>query len=83
MSMLGRRLQILIDDERYERLAVAARHRGVSVATIVREAIDREIESRSMPREAAARALLSAPPMEVGDVESLLEELDELRGRRA
>ncbi len=38
--MLSRRLQILLDDERYERLARRAEERGTSIATLVREAID-------------------------------------------
>ncbi len=83
MSMLDRRLQVLIDNERYERLAAAARRRGVSVAAVVREAIDRELESPAMLRAQAARSFLAAEPMEVGPVEDLLEELDELRTRRA
>ncbi len=33
--MHGRRLQILLDDERYERVAGIARERRVSVATVI------------------------------------------------
>jgi hypothetical protein len=83
MSMLGRRLQVLIDESRYQRLEAAAHRRGVSVATIVREAIDRDLGAPALGRRAAGRRFLDAPPMEVGSVEALLEELDELRGRRA
>ena len=40
MSVLERRLQILLDGARYERLAREAEATGHSVAAIVREAID-------------------------------------------
>lgn len=80
MCMLTHRLQILLDDERYERVQALARQRGTSVATVIREAIDRGLPAAQRRRSAAARRILAAEPMEVGD---LLTELDELRGRRA
>jgi hypothetical protein len=83
MSMLNRRLQVLLDEPRYRRLEAAARRRRVSVATVVREAIDRDLEVPAMGRSAAGRRFLDAPPMPVGSVEALLEELDALRSRRS
>lgn len=84
MSMsLDHRLQILIDDERHRRISTAARERGVSVATIVREAIDRGLRGADMQREAAARRVLSAPDIEVPEPRELHDELDALRGRRS
>ncbi len=84
MSMsLDHRLQILIDDERHERISAAARERGVSVATVVREAIDRGLANGDLRREAAGRRLLDAPDMDVPDPEELRSELEALRGRRA
>ena len=84
MSMsLDHRLQILIDDERHERISAAARERGVSVATVVREAIDRGLANGDTRREAAGRRLLDAPDMTVPDPHELRSELDALRGRRA
>ena len=83
MSMLTRRLQVLLDDKRYRRLKSAARRRRVSVATVVRDAIDRDLGSPAMDRSAAGDRFLAAEPMEVGSVDDLLTELDELRGRRA
>jgi hypothetical protein len=83
MSMsLQHRLQILIDDERHSRLAAVARDRGVSVATVVREAIDRGVVSSAPRRQAAARRLLEAPDMAVPDVAELKAELSDLRARR-
>lgn len=64
MSMpLKRRLQIQLDEERYQRIAEVAYERGVSMATIVREAIDRGVSTPDSRRRAAARRLLDAPDM--------------------
>lgn len=83
MSMYSHRLQILIDDGRHARITRAAKERGVSVATVVREAIDRGMAGGDDRRRAAARNLLDAPDMAVpADPAALREELDELRGRR-
>jgi len=81
--MLSRRLQILLDDDRYERLARRADERGTSIATLVREAIDATWPAVDPRKVAAAEELLAAPPMPVPDVDELLAELDELRSRRA
>jgi hypothetical protein len=81
--MLTRRLQVLVDDRCYRRLEAAARRRGVSVATVVREAIDRDLGSPALDRSIVGRRFLAAPPMKVGSVDDLRAELDELRGRRA
>jgi len=83
MSMFEHRLQILLDGERHERISAAAQARGVSVATIVREAIDRGLPSAQHARRAAARELLAAPDMRVPDVAALRSELEALRSRRA
>jgi hypothetical protein len=84
MSMpLEHRLQILLDDERHQRIVEVASERGVSVATVVREAIDRGVSSPDARRRAAARRLLDAADMPVPDVAELRTELDALRGRRA
>ncbi len=80
MCMLTRRLQLLLDDERYERVHALARQRGTSVAAIIREAIDRGLPAAQRRRSAAARRILAAEPMDVADLRA---ELDDLRGRRA
>ncbi len=83
MSMpLEHRLQILIDDERHQRILAVARERGVSVATVVREAIDRGVSNPDAQRRAAGRRLLDAADMAVSDPEDLRAELEQLRGRR-
>jgi ABC-type thiamine transport system ATPase subunit len=79
---LDRRLQLLLDDERYRRVAGLAQQRGTSVAAVIREAIDRGLPSPERQRAAAARCILDAEPMPVPDVDALVQELDELRARR-
>lgn len=79
---LDRRLQLLLDDERYQRVAALAGQRGTSVASVIREAIDRGLPKSDQERLRAGRAVLDAAPMQVPDVPDLLVELDELRGRR-
>ena len=82
MCMLDRRFQILLDDERYERLEAAARARKVSVAAVIRDAIDRAFPPASPTKARAAERILSAPDMPVPEPAELREELEELRGRR-
>lgn len=84
MSMLNRRLQVLIDEERQRRLEAEAARRGVPVAVLVREALDAAYPIEADERRAAGRRILDAAPMPLPkDVDALRAELDELRGRRA
>ncbi len=55
---MERRLQVLLDAERYERLAAEADRTGRSVAAIVREAIDLRFPGGSGDPHAALDALL-------------------------
>ncbi len=80
---LDHRLQILLDADRHARLIAVARERGVSVATVVREAIDRGLPAPDTRRRAAAKRLLAAEPMDVPDPGALAAELADLRARRA
>ncbi len=80
---LDHRLQILLDADRHARLIAVAEERGVSVAAIVREAIDRGLPAPDTRRRAAASRLLAAEPMEVGNPDVLSAELADLRARRA
>lgn len=79
--MLDRRLQILLDEERYQRISSLAAARGVSVAAVVRDAIDRGLPSAPARRSAALDTVLAAVAMPVGAPDELRRELDELRGR--
>ena len=81
MSMLDRRLQILLDEERYQRISSLAKARGVSVATVVRDAIDRGLPVAPDRRSGAARRIFAAEPMAAPNPDDLRSELDALRGR--
>jgi hypothetical protein len=82
--MLERRLQILLDEERYRRVERLARERGASVAAVIREAIDRGLPQAPRVRSAAAERILQAPDMYVpADPGDLRLELDDIRARRA
>ena len=82
MHMLDRRFQILLDEERFGRLADQARARGVSVAALIREAIDLTYPPVSPRKARAAGRILSAADMPVPEPADLRSELEELRGRR-
>jgi len=82
--MFERRLQILLDGDRYRRVSALASRRGISVAAVIREAIDRGLPpGDDDARGNALAALLDAAPMPVpDDPRELRVELDELHDRR-
>lgn len=58
MSLMERRVQLLLDQERYDRVAAAASQENRSVSALIRDAIDvcyPEVDSRR--RQAAAKFL--------------------------
>jgi Zn-dependent peptidase ImmA (M78 family) len=79
---LERRLQVLIDEERHQRIVKVARERGVSMSAVVREALDRGLLDPQSRRRAAGERLLEAADMAVPEPPDLRAELEELRGRR-
>lgn len=66
---LTRRLQVLVDEERFARLRRESKRTGAPVGAIVREAIDARLPAVHEPDQlgAAAGRLLSAEPMPVED----------------
>jgi hypothetical protein len=80
--MLSERLQVLIDKERLSRLRSVASERGVSVAQVIRDAVDQAIPAHSPARQEAARVILEAEPMPVPSPADLRRELDSLRASR-
>jgi hypothetical protein len=82
MSMLDRRLQVLIDQDRWTRLEQESERRGVPIAVLVREAIDERYPGRTDQRRAALQAILDARPMPVPEPDELHGELEAIRGRR-
>ncbi len=81
--MLVRRLQVLIDEDRWARLGSEASRRGVAVAVLVREAIDERFPALAEERRAALQAVLDAEPMDVPEPAQLRQELDSIRSRRS
>ena len=83
MHMLNRRVQILLDKGRYDKVARLARRRGVPAAAVIREAIDQLADEQEWDvRRRAIEAILAAPPMDVPeDPGDLRRELDEARAR--
>ncbi len=83
MSLLTRRLQVLIDDERYERLRRASERTGAPIGAIVRDAIDSWVLPTRDPASVASAGdrLLAAAPMPVEDWGVMKGQmLDELYG---
>ncbi len=76
MSQLERRVQILLDEPRYRRVASEARRRRVSVAAVVRDAIDQMTSGADTRRDAVA-GILAAEPMAIpSDPADLRREVD-------
>jgi hypothetical protein len=81
MRTLERRVHLLLDERRYRRVAREATRRGVSVAAVIRDAIDRlPIDADS--RKEAVAAILAADPMPVpADPADLQRELEDAHDR--
>jgi hypothetical protein len=76
MHMLDHRVQILLDDERYQKVTREARRRGVSIAAVIRDALDR-LPAAGDARRAGIDAILAAESMPVpSDPAELRRELD-------
>ncbi|HEV8571816.1 MAG TPA: ribbon-helix-helix protein, CopG family [Actinomycetota bacterium] len=81
--MLDRRLQILLDEDRYRRLQAEAKRRRTSVAQVVREAIDKALPADLARKRAALKEILEAEPMPVPeDPRDLKREIEEAHERR-
>ncbi|MBW3577076.1 MAG: antitoxin [Actinobacteria bacterium] len=76
-----RRLQVLLEQEQWDRLEALARERGVTVAAVVREGIDLVVPLEREVREAAFRTVLQAAPMDVPEPDKLPSELEAIRAR--
>jgi hypothetical protein len=60
-KVMERRLQLLLDQERYDRLAQEAEATGRSVASLIREAIDVRFPSGAAERAEALSRFLDLP----------------------
>lgn len=75
--MYERRLQLLIDEPRYRRVAAEARRRKTSVAAVIRDAIDHSLAPDFERKRAALRAVLAAEPVSMPDPATLKREIAE------
>jgi len=73
--MLNRRLQVLIDDDRWERLQRRSAETGASVGELVRRAIDDGLPVSAEDAAAAGARFLAAAPMPVEDWEEMKREM--------
>ena len=73
---LTRRLQLLLDEERYARVAAIAAEQQRSVASVIRDAIDTATGASSADRSRAWSIIASAEPMDVPDPGGLRAEID-------
>jgi hypothetical protein len=64
MHMLDHRVQILLDDARYQKVAGEAKRRGVSIGAVIREAVDR-LPADAELRRTSIDAILAAEAMAV------------------
>jgi len=56
VSLLERRLHVLLDQHRYDLVEAEARRTGLSVAAVIREAIDLRLDSVRLETESDRRA---------------------------
>lgn len=83
MRILERRLHLLLDEPRYQKVSAEAQRRNVSVATVIRDAIDGLPQSEDRRRRAIARILEAAPMTVPDDPRDLRRELDAAHERRS
>ena len=79
---MSHRLQILLDEEQYDRLAQRAKAQGRSIGALIREAIDHMWTGTDIRKAALLDAILADGPMPVPEPADLALELDEIRGSR-
>jgi Ribbon-helix-helix protein, copG family len=83
MSRLNHRVHVLLDDERLKRLRERAEATGASVGSVIRAAVDRELEETEEDARAAAfESFLSASPLPVGTPDELDRELETMWDRK-
>jgi predicted DNA-binding protein len=67
MSLMDKRLQLLLDTERYRKVEAEASRSGRSVAAVIREAIDHRFADDTTARAEAGRRLLGSSTVARGD----------------
>lgn len=92
MAVMARRLQLLLDDERYRLVSEEAERTGNSVAAVIRGAIDVRFESEAVlvrRSAAASRLLMMTEPPDPGPAQTweeikadILSDLDATGGQK-
>lgn len=83
MSALNRRLQVLVEEDRFEELERLATERSTSIAALVREALDRTFPTHGLPHQTAAERFLGRPPVQFEEWETLKGEIEQSLERHA
>lgn len=78
---LAHQIQIFLGADHHARLVDVAQERGVSLPTVIRDAIDPALPASGAHRPAAAGRLLAAEPVSVPEPDALAAELAALRAR--
>jgi len=79
---LTRRVELLFDPDQYSRLEEIARSRGVSVAAVIRSAVDREDLRPALAEKRVAVEELLRVEAPVGTWEEVKEDMLEHAGRQ-
>ena len=82
MRNLDHRVHLLLDERRHRKIAIEAKRRNVSVAAVIRDAIDRMPASDDVRRAAIAFILAAEPvpmPLDPADLRRELDEAHDLR----
>lgn len=83
MPTLTRRLQVLLDEERYQRLRTLAERQDRTVAELVRDALDRAYPGSDLSIADAGRRFLERPPLDdLGDQAAVKREIEGLHDPR-
>ena len=83
MATLTRRLQILVEERRFARLADLARQRGTTVAALVREALDHTFQDEWRDAAGAAESFLARKPIDLGDWADAKQDIEDSLERTA
>lgn len=84
MATLTRRLQVLLEEERFVQLEHLAARRHTTVAALVRDALDRAYGPGALPADVAAERFLAREPLPLGTWDDAKREITDslARGER-
>lgn len=81
MATLTRRLQVLLDEDRFEALEHLANQRGTTVAALVRDALDQTYAFDGLPHDTAAQRFLARAPLDLGPWDRAKRDIEDGLGR--